>query len=162
MLTVKASSGPAELRAAAVALRHADAEIRRGVSARMRGEMSPVWKAEVEQRAGGLAARILTPGARIAGGNPPQIIAASSKRKIGRGLIPDQHWPGYEYGANDSTRVVTSSRGAKYRRHVMRHLPKRGDGRTLEPAARELLPRIASFWAQSVVKVILDAAEGKE
>ncbi len=161
MLTVTATDGPAELRAAAVALRHADNEIRRGVSARMRGEMNPVWKAEVTQRAAGVAARMLTPGARITGGNPPQIIAASSSRKFGRGLIPDRHWAGYEYGANDTTRTVTSARGKRYRRHVMRHLPARGAGRTLEPAAGELLPRIASFWSQSVIKVILDAAEGK-
>ena len=162
MLTVSVGDAPAELRAAAIAMKHADNEIRRGVSARMRGEMSPVWKAEVTQRAGaGMAARILTPGARITGGNPPQIIAASSKRRIGRGLIPDRHWAGYEFGAGDGVRTVRSSRGKRYRRHVMRHLPDRGKGRHLEPAAGELLPRIASFWAQSVVKVILDAAEGK-
>jgi len=160
VLTVTAGEAPAELRAAAIALKHADAEIRRGVSARMRGEMNPVWKAEVTQRAGGgMAARILTPGARISGGNPPQIIAAASKRTVGRGLVPDRHWAGYEFGAGDGVRTVTSARGNRYRRHVMRHLPPRGQGRVLEPAAAELLPRIASFWAQSVVKVILDAAE---
>lgn len=163
MIAIDVGRAPAELRAAVLAMKQADTEIRRGVSARMRGEMNPVWKAEVTQRAaGGMAARVLSPGARITGGNPPQIIAASSRRGIGRGLVPDRNWAGYEYGANDSTRMVTSARGKRYRRHVMRHLPKRGEGRVLEPAARELLPRIASYWAQSVIKVFMDAAEGKE
>ncbi|MFT4296529.1 MAG: hypothetical protein QM582_14065 [Micropruina sp.] len=160
MLTVTVGDAPAALRASVLAMRQADSEIRRGVSARMRGELNPVWKAEVAKRAGGgLAAKVLNPGTRITGGNPPQLIAASSKRKIGNGLVPDRHWAGYEHGANDSTRVLTSTKGKRYKRHVMRHLPGRGPGRALEPAAREVLPRVASFYAQSVIKLFMDAVE---
>lgn len=162
MIAIDVGQAPAELRAAVLAMKQAGSEIRRGVSARMRGEMNPVWKGEVTQRAaGGMAARLLSPGARITGGNPPQIIAASSRRAIGRGLVPDRNWAGYEYGAHDSARTVKSSKGTRYRRHVMRHLPTRGKGRVIDPAVARILPRIAAYWAQSVVRAFMDAAEGK-
>ena len=160
MLNVDVGDAPAELRAAVLAMKRADTAIRRDVAQRMRETMNPAWRSEVTNGAGsGLAGRVLTAGVRIAGGNPPQLIAASSRRKIGRGIIPDRHWAGYEYGAQDSARTVTSSKGTRYRRHVMRHLPPRSDGHTLGPAAARILPRIAAYWAQSVVRAFMDAAE---
>lgn len=160
MLNVDVGDAPAELRAAVLAMKRADSAVRRDVAQRMRETMNPVWRSEVTNGATGMAGRVLAGGARIAGGNPPQLIAASSRRKIGRGIIPDRHWAGYEYGANHgTTRTVTSAKGTRYRRHVMRHLPARGKGRVLEPAAARILPRIAAYWVQSVVRAFMDAAE---
>lgn len=164
MLNVSVRDAPAELRAAVFALRRAGSAIGRDVSGRMRETMGPAWRQEVTQSsAASPGAALLAAGARIAGGNPPQLITASSRRKIGDGLIPDRNWAGYEYGANPgTTRPVTNSKGTTYRRHVMRHLPaRRKPGGHLEPAAKRILPRVAAFWAQSVVKAIMDAAEGK-
>ena len=163
MLNVNVADGPATLRAAVLAMKRADAEVRRDVAGRMRETMNPVWRQEVTERAGGgMAGRILTAGVRIASGNPAQLIAANSSRKIGRGLVPSRHWAGYEYGAGEGIRTVTSSKGNRYRRHVMRHLPARtADGHAIEPAVRAVLPRIASFWVQSVERAFLDAADGK-
>lgn len=160
MLNVDVGDAPAELRAAVLAMKRADATVRRDVAQRMRETMNPAWRSEVTNGATGMAGRVLAGGARIAGGNPPQLVAASSRRKIGRGIIPDRHWAGYEYGANHgTTRTVTSAKGTRYRRHVMRHLPARGKGRVLEPAAARILPRIAAYWVQSVVRAFMDAAE---
>ena len=160
MLNVDVGDAPAELRAAVLAMKRADATVRRDVAQRMRETMNPAWRSEVTSGATGMAGRVLAGGARIAGGNPPQLVAASSRRKIGRGVIPDRHWAGYEYGANHgTTRTVTSAKGTRYRRHVMRHLPARGKGRVLEPAAARILPRIAAYWVQSVVRAFMDAAE---
>lgn len=162
MLNVDVGDAPAELRAAVLAMKRADATVRRDVAQRMRETMNPAWRSEVTNGATGMAGRVLAGGARIAGGNPPQLVAASSRRKIGRGIIPDRHWAGYEYGANHgTTRTVTSAKGTRYRRHVMRHLPARGKGRVLEPAAARILPRIAAYWVQSVVRAFMDAADGK-
>lgn len=163
MLNVSVGDAPAELRGAVLAMKRADAAVRRDVAARMRDTMNPVWRSEVAGHASGVAGQMFTAGTRIAGGNPAQLVAAASRRKIGRGLIPDRHWAGFEYGANRASgvRTVTSRKGTKYRRHVMNHLPPRGDGRSIEPAVKAVLPRIAAFWTQSVVRAFMDAADGK-
>lgn len=163
MLTVRVGDAPAALRASVLALKVADKEIRSDISKRMRGTMNPVWQSEVTSRApGGMAARLLTTGVRIAAGNPPALVAASGNRKVGRGLSPNRNAAGYEFGASDAMRTQNSGRGPKksYQRHVMRHLPGRNrKGRAVYPAAAEVLPRVASFWAQSVVKAFMDAVE---
>lgn len=162
MLNVSVGDAPRQLKAAVLAMKRADATVRRDVATRMRQTMNPVWRSEVTKGGSGLAGRVLSTGVRIAGGNPAQLVAASSRRTIGHGLVPDRHWAGYEYGADHrSTRTVTSSKGLRYRRHVMNHLPARGKGRVLEPAAREVLPRIAAYWTQSIVRAFMDAADGK-
>lgn len=168
MLAVKVGDAPAALRAASVAMKGADKTIRSDISQRMRSTMNPVWRGKVAEKAGrggGMAARMLTTGTRIAAGNPPVLIAASGNRKVGRGLTPNRNAAGYEFGASDGTSVQSSGRGSKkrYSRHSMRHLPPRHrKGRAVYPGAAETLPRVASYWAQSVVKAFMDAAEGKE
>lgn len=163
MLSVKVGDAPAALRASVFALKAADKEIRSDISKRMRGTMNPVWRDQVTAGVhGGMAARMLLPGTRIAAGNPPALIAASGNRKTGRGLTPNKSAAGFEFGANDSTRQVRSGRGPNrtYSRHVMRHLPGRNPkGHVVYPAAARVLPRVAAFWAQSVVRAFLDAAE---
>lgn len=164
MLNVAVGSAPAELRAAVLAMKRADKVVRRDVANRMRETMNPAWRSEVTSSAGGgMQGAMLTAGVRIAAGNPPQLVAGNSSRRVGRGLIPSRNWAGYEYGADHrSTRTVTSSKGTRYRRHVMNHLPTRqAQGRVLEPAAGRILPRVAAYWAQSVVKAFMDAVDGK-
>lgn len=165
MMTVSVGDAPAALRASVLALKVADREIRSDISKRMRGTMSPVWKSEVTQNltgAGRMEARMLVPGTRIAAGNPPALVAASGNRKIGRGLTANRNAAGFEFGASDATRRQRSGRGPNktYTRHVMRHLPARNrKGRVVYPAAAEVLPRVASFWAQSVIRAFMDAVE---
>lgn len=160
MMALNVGDAPDALKAAALAMKRADATVRKDVSQRMRETMGPAWKSEVTAAAAGRSAQIFVPGTRIAAGNPPQLVAASSRRKLGRGLIPDKHWAGYEYGATDQTRRQKSRSGHTYKRHVMRHLPARSaGGHTLGKAAAEILPRVAAYWAQSVVKSFMDAAD---
>ena len=163
VLNVTVGDAPAQLRAAVLAMKRADSTIRRDVAQRMRQTMNPVWRTETAKGADGMAARVLSSNARIAGGNPPQLIAAASRRGLGKGkrLVPDRHWAGYEYGAGDTTRPVTNRKGTRYTRHVMRHLPARGAGRVLTPGTARILPRIAAYWTQSIVRAFMDAAEGK-
>ena len=164
-VSLSVGDAPAELRAAVLAMKRADADIRRGISERMRGTMGPEWTSEVTQHlrgAGRMEAAMLLPGTRIIAGNPPVMQAASSRRKVGNGLTPDANAAGFEFGASDAVRKVKSKTGKTYDRHVMRHLPPRNrKGYVVYPAAARILPRIAAYWAQSVVKVFMDAAEGK-
>ncbi|MFT3832879.1 MAG: hypothetical protein QM711_06100 [Micropruina sp.] len=162
MLSVKVGNAPASLRASVLAVKAANSDIRRTINQRMRATMNPVWRQRVLAGAhGGMEARMLTPGTRIAAGNPPALVAASGNRKIGR-LTPNKHAAGWEFGASDAVRRQSSGRGPNktYSRHVMRHLPPRNrKGRVVYPAAAEVLPRVASFWAQSAIKTFLDAVE---
>lgn len=161
MLSVYAA--PDELRAAVLAMKRADKAIRSDISARMRGAMSPEWKRIVGARAATkLERRLLLPGTRIAAGNPPALVAASGTRRFGNGLTPNRHAPGVEFGAHDGESEVVNRRGTRYERHTMRHLPaRRRAGRVVYPAAAELLPRIAAYWTQSIIRAFLDAADGK-
>lgn len=164
---ISVGDAPAELKAAVLAMRRADKFIRSDVSSRMRETLNPEWRSEVTHHLTGAAkleAAMLTPGVRIAPGNPPAFVAASSSRKIGHGLTPNANAAGYEFGASDGVREQHTGRGANkvYKRHVMRHLPRRTrKGRVVYPAAAVMLPRAASYWVQSIIRAFMDAAEGK-
>lgn len=167
MLNIKVQDGPRELRAAVLALKRADAEVRADVSNRLRSVMSPEWSNHLAQHLTGIPQeRILLASARIAPGNPPQLVAANSRRKVGRALIPTDMWQAFEYGA--STRKPTTysrkNRGGSGTHKVTRDthagLPAyRRNGRVIGPAVASILPRVCSFWVQSVVRAFMDAAE---
>ena len=164
MLNVSIGDAPAELRAAVLAMKRADRVVRNSVFDDMKETMTPVWKSELSQRASsavGYGPRILPANARITNGNPAQLVTANSKRKLGHGVIPSVHWAGYEYGANrNAYRSVKSSKGKTYKRRTNRHLPARNKtGYVIGPTVAEVLPRAAAFWAQSVVRQFMDAAE---
>lgn len=168
MIGISVGDAPAELRAAVLAMKRADSEVRRGVAARMRETMNPAWRSEVNQHltgAGRLEGRMLTAGARIAGGNPPMLVAASSRKRVGRGdLTPAENWQIYEFGSH-GTKVskVTNRQGTTFRRHTTRGLPSfTKTGRVLYPAVARILPRVAAYWAQSVIRGFMDALERRQ
>lgn len=164
---LKVGDAPAELRAAVLAMKRADSTVRRDTAGRMRQTMNPIWRSELAANLTGadpLESRMLTTGARIAGGNPPQLITASSRRKVGSGggLVPDRDWHGWEYGSRGNKTSTVARKGTTYRRVTTRHLPTRtGTGRVIGPTVSGILPRIAAFWTQSVIRAFMDAADGK-
>ena len=50
MLSVMSKDAPREIRAAVLAMRRADKDIRRDVMTRTRNTMNPVWRAEIDRR----------------------------------------------------------------------------------------------------------------
>ncbi len=167
MLSLMSKDAPRELRAAVLAMRTADKDIRRDVNTRTRTEFNSVWRDEIAGRSRLPQDRIvLAQGARIAGGNPPTFVAGSGKRVKGHGggLVPTRDWPGWEYGAGPKvvtyTRRPRRGRTHQVTRNVTAGRPRRTPGgRVLGPAARAVLPRVASYWVQSVIRAWLDAAE---
>lgn len=159
--------GPVELGAAAVAMKRAPAELRKRMNQQMREELNPVWKRSLAQNMGGFsrADEMMLKGARIAAGNPPALIAASSRARYGRALKPVENWPLVEFGSNnkrESSYERRSRNGGTHRvtRRTMTGWPSRQrNGRIAGPAARETLPRLASYWIQTVVKTFMDALE---
>lgn len=150
-------------------MRRVDRGIRAEVSARLRSTLNPEWQRLLPQHLTGLPQEaMLVKGARIAAGNPPQIVAANSRRKVGRDLIPSEAWPAWEYGAggHDKRTYRRRNRGGTGTHEVTRDtragLPSyRKGGRVIGPAVKAFLPRATSFWVQSVVRAFMDAAEGK-
>lgn len=167
MARLSAKDGPRALRAAVLAMKAADKDLRRTINNDMRTTFNPIWQKEIAQSQGGFspADSMVLKGARIAAGNPPILIAANSKRTWGRALIPTRHWHLVEYGMrpkpveykrrskNGGTHTVTRKIGTGW--------PERTKaGRILGPATRTILPRITSYWIQSVKRAYIDAVEG--
>lgn len=164
--------GSDELRAAAIALKGVDRELRSKINRATAQQGNDIWRGEVARKVRRpLDEQILGKGARVAGGNPPMAVAANSRRAIGkdRRLIPADRWPGYEFGTdnrNDYSRYQRKSKNGgthTVERRTMRHLPPRyRKGRVLWPAFAESAPRVASLWVKVIVKSVMDAAEGKD
>lgn len=160
------------LKAAVLAVKAADRDLRRDIAKATRDTMNPVWRGLVQDKAadgGGLTARMLGGAPRIAAGNPPVAKAAQSARKVGRDLVPRADYGPWEFGVPDRntySRYERRNRKAGgyhvVKRRTMRGLPRRHpQGRVVYPAFAELAPRMVSLWVQLVVRKYHEAAEGK-
>lgn len=168
MIKLSAHDAPPELRAIAVALRAASKDVRKDSYARMRETMNPAWRSEVAGHLTGanrLESRMLNVGVRVAAGNPPTLVAASSSRRVGRGeLTPSGDFQIQEFGSHGTKRSKMKSRKGKtyFRRTTTGLPPFTKGGRVLYPALASVLPRIAAFYAQSVIRAYMDALDGGE
>ena len=163
MLSVR---GDDKLKAVTLALRNARRDVRSTIDKATRSTLNPVWRDLVESKARTAQDRaVLGKGARITGGNPPTLVAASSKRKVSGGLVPAEQWHAVEFGADRNavtTYTRTSVRGVRHqvKRHTRRGLPaRRPRGRVLMPGVADLSPRAAALWSQIVVRTFADAME---
>lgn len=166
MIRLSALDGPPALRAAVLAMRVADKNIKRDINTRVRDTFNPVWKQIVAQNQGGFSITdsMVQANARIRGGNPPALIAGNSRRTFGRALIPTRDWHLVEYGMRDHpTKYSRRSKNGgthQVKRVIGTGWPARTkQGRILGPATTEILPRITSFFIQSVKRAYIDAWE---
>ena len=154
------------LRAAVLAMKAADKDIRNDINRATRATMNPVWRSVVDAHATRHRdARIIAQGARIIPGNPPVAVAANSRRPLRGGLVPSEQWAPVEFGANRE-KVTTyqrrSPKGTMHQvtRHTARQLPpRRRAGWVAYPALAETIPRMLSLWAQLIIKKYAEAAE---
>ncbi len=166
MFVLSTFEAPKALRAAVLAMRAATKDMKREINQAMRAEFNPVWKQELTQNLGGFsrADDMMLKGARLAAGNPPALVAATSRARYGRALIPQRDWHLVEFGVSESYKHRYQRRSAHGTHTVARDVntgwPARSKrGRIADPAARAILPRIASHWIQSVIKTWILAAE---
>lgn len=162
-----------ELRAAVLAMKAADREIKRDINQRTRATMNPVWKSLVEANASGMRARdyrLVATGVRIKAGNPPVAQAAQSRRAFGgkrKALRPMEHYHLVEFGASDPNRYSVYDRKNRSRpgTHKVKRRASRGwrprdrTGYVVYPAFAELGPRMVSLWVQTIVRTYAEAAE---
>lgn len=153
------------LQAAVLAFKAADRGLRKDINDATRTTFNGPWRSAIAVRARTpLESRVLVPGARVAAGNPPVFVAATSKRRLRGGLVPDTGGAPVEFGAAD-TAVTYSRRSPKgnvhqVTRHTRRQLPRRRNAGPVMGAAAEMGRRAASLWVQLIVKTYYDAAEG--
>lgn len=157
-------TGLREARAASLALRSVDREVRSDINKQVRSVVTPVWKGEVESRAATpMDKTVLAKGVRVASGTSPTLVAASSSRVLSGGLKPSEDYRAFEFGANrneKTTYSATSKKGKRYQvtRRTKRQLPtNRKSGRVLHPAVAEMGPRVMALWTQTAIRRIIEA-----
>ena len=153
------------LAAAVLAFKVADRGLRKSINDATRTTFNGPWRSAIAARGHTpLESRVLVPGARVAAGNPPVFVAATSKRRLRGGLVPDTSGAPVEFGAAD--RAVTYPRRSpkgnvhQVTRHTRRQLPRRRTAGPVMGAVAEFGGRAASLWVQLIVKTYSDAAEG--
>lgn len=163
MLSVQGSKA---LQAAVLGMKGARRDIKSEINKRTRTVLTPVWKYEVEQRARtALDRRVIGSGVRVKAGNPPAALAAQSKRRLPGGMVPVEQWAGLEFGSNRGkvttyTRRTRKSGRVSVTRHTARQMPARSPkGRVAYRALRDVAPRMASLWVQTIVQVFSKGAE---
>lgn len=164
-------SGPtpeslAELKAATLAVKLMDRDMRRSVDQATREHVTGMWQGELAGNSSTIMDdRVLVKGARVAAGNPPRLIAAASKRALADGLVPDRHGRSFEFGAKDREAKTTYTRRNRHSggshqvsRRTKRHLPQfTSSGRVVFPAVASTMPRAISLWTQLIMRKVYDA-----
>lgn len=140
------------LQAAVLAFKVADRDLRKRINDATRDTFNQPWRSGIAGRCSTrLEQRVLRPGARIAAGGDPEFVAASSKRALSGGLVPDESWAGVELGADRSR--------TKGKRHTTRQLPSRRPKGPVFNTLADMAHRAPQLWAQLIVKVYSDAAD---
>jgi hypothetical protein len=154
------------LQAAVLAFKVADRGLRKEINDATRSTFNGPWRSGIAARAHTrLEQRVLVPGARVAAGNPPVFVAATSRRRLRGGLVPDTDGGPVEFGAAD--RAVTYSRRSvkgkvhQVTRHTRRQLPRSRKSGPVWGAVAEFGGRAASLWVQMIVRTYYKAADGR-
>lgn len=156
--------------AASLALRLVDRDVRNDINRTTRAELNPLWRSIVDLNAtSDLDRRVLAKGTRVKAGNPVVLTAATSRKALSGGLIPNVSGARYEFGvgAKDKYRTYdrrnrTAPGSHKVTRRTLRQFPARTPkGRVIYPSFAEIAPRITSLWVQIVVRRIYEAHEKK-
>jgi hypothetical protein len=156
--------GSAELRDVILAINQSDREIQRAIRTFTKAALVRPWLESINKRATTtVERRVLAATATVAVSNQNiRITSAAKGRPLSEGLQPKRDYGPVEFGM--APRKVTYSRkGHRVTRTVGTQFgrPNRR-GNAFYPAAREMIPRLASLWVQTVVKVYADAFEGKK
>jgi hypothetical protein len=156
------------LEAAVLALKVMDRGLRSDINRSTKAMLDPVWKGAVAANATTDTDRqVIVKGTRVKGGNPPEAIAASSKRATKGGLVPADLWPVIEFGGKSNkvtTYEATSPKGKRHSvtRRTARQLPvRKNSGRVAYKALAEVTPRVVSLWVSMIVAKTYEAMDGR-
>jgi len=167
MLKIDARSSR-ELRAILAALKNADREIQKQIRTQTKQAIVPEWQRALAREASTVPqSKVLVQTATATVSNQNiKLTAATKGRRLSGGLLPREGFGGFEFGAKvrQSTYTQRSPKGRPYRvtRRTGKQFPAyNARGRVFYPAVKRIVPRVASLWAQTTVRVIAEALEGK-
>lgn len=150
-------------------MKAADKGLRQAINKATVEQGKPIWANAVNFRAvGNQDKQVLAVGATVRGGNPPHLLAATSRRHLSGGLVPAATWQPFEFGALNQEKVknyTTRSRsGRSYNvtRHTSRQLPPRTPtGRVIYPAIAQAVPAIIRVWCDVIREAYVAATNGE-
>jgi hypothetical protein len=160
-----------EVRAAAAAFRLAPKEIKRIVTTDTKGAFKADWQAAVRRDAAGPPhgaerARLLRAGVGIIGTQPIKLTAYKAGRLPG-GLVAKDDYAALEFGDARKTYEKYQTRSPKGKRYTVRRrtqeqLPPRiSEGYSVYPNVAVFVPRMVSYWIQSIIRAYYEAAASK-
>lgn len=160
-----------EFAAVALALRLLPRTIRNDINRETRATLNPVWREIIGQKATSpMDKLILAKGAKVQPGNPTQLVAASSRKPLTGGLVPDDRntAAAFEFGspnrasATETYKRRTRAGSTEVTRHTERQLPwRKAGGRVVFAAFTDIAPRLASLWVQIIVRNIAETYDKK-
>ena len=151
------------------AINQSDREVQKQIRVQTKANLTKPWLAEVRSRASTkLEKRVISDTATVVVSNQNiRIQSAAKGRRLEGGLNPKGHYRAVEFGSGHQKRTYTR-KGRKSGTHtVTRNTTAQFKDRTktgyvFYPAAREMIPRLASLWVQTTVKVYADIFDGKK
>jgi hypothetical protein len=155
--------GSAELRDVILALKNSGTEVRRAVRAYAKAEMVEPWRREILNRsATSLERKVISATATISVSDQNiRVQSAAKGRKLRGGLQPKYDYGPVEFGMQPRKTAYTRKGHRVIRTTGTSFKGPNRSGYVFYPAAREMIPRLASLWVQTVVKVYADIFSGK-
>jgi len=158
-----------ELLAVIYAVRSLDKTIQKMIRQETKRIAAPEWSEALTKRADTALERKVIVGTAVVSVSNQNVRAQSANkgRPLSGGLNPKTDFPAVEYGADDDTQTYQrrSRKGGTHKvtRHTASQLKRRRrDGYVFGPAAAEMIPRLARLWAQTTVRTIAEALNGKQ
>jgi hypothetical protein len=158
-----------ELQAAIFAIRSLDSTLAKFIRQQTKRIAQPEWMRALLRRASTvLEMRVLSQTAVVTVSNQNVRVQSASKgRPLSGGLNPKVDYPAVEFGVTPkrTTYERVSPKGNRHRvtRTTGTAMKSRNaKGYVFYPAAREMVPRLAALWVQTVVRTIATAFEGKQ
>jgi hypothetical protein len=155
--------GSQELQDVILALKNSDAEVRKQIRGQTKGNLTRPWLDAIEAEASTtLERRVIAATATVAVSDQNiRIQSAAKGRKLSGGLLPKVDYGPVEFGAAHKKISYTRDGHRVTRNTTAQFKPRNRKGYVFYPAAREMIPRLASLWVQTVVKTYADIFEGK-
>lgn len=147
-----------------LAINQSDREVRSAIRAFTKSELTRPWLEAINDRASStLERRVISATSTIAVSDQNVRVQAASKgRRLSGGLQPKVDYPPVEFGAKQRKTTYTRKGHRVTRNTTAQFKGRRPSGYVFFPAAREMVPRLASLWVQTVVKVYADIFEGRK
>lgn len=150
------------LRTVTLAFRGLEAEVRKQITSHTKRVADPVWKEETRGRAlSRLQQRVLAGTARVGVSGLDMTLRAGGGSRLSSGTPTGVLARATEFGAHSAKQwPVRNRKGTEFDRRMGSRfqLPRRG-GSVVFPAAREVIPRMASLIVQTTIRTVHEVRE---